>query len=90
VRKKLAQGLYRPERAQQAQAWIEWQSSLARTSKGSRVKRIPKSLPSLRVFLSYYHADRILAGRVRTELERFGIRVFVAHDDINPSQEWQV
>lgn len=89
VRKKLAQGLYRPERAQQAQAWLASKSRLARTSMGNRVKRIPKSLPSLRVFLSYYHADRSLAGRVGTQLQRLGIGVFVAHDDINPSQVWQ-
>lgn len=98
VRRKLALGLYRQERARQAHAWLEWRARktsqqrakrLKKTSRGRIRGKAPKHLASLRVFVSYYHGDRRLAGRVRAELQRLGISVFVAHDDINPSQEWQ-
>ena len=48
-----------------------------------------RRLPRLRVFLSYHHGDRNLAGRIREELEKLGLAVFVAHDVIDPSHEWQ-
>lgn len=98
VRRKLEQGLYRPERAKQAQAWL---ASVARgtpgreTSEGkkqpksSRAQRRRRRLSGLRAFLSYFHADRRLAGRIKGELQRFGIAVFLAHEDIDPSHEWQ-
>ena len=41
------------------------------------------------VFLSYHHLDRDLAGRVARALEREGLRVFRAHDDIEVSAEWR-
>lgn len=41
------------------------------------------------VFLSYSTVDGELAGRIKNELESFGLSVFMAHEDINPSEEWQ-
>lgn len=97
VRKNLDQGLYRPERANHARAWL---ASIAKgTSKRkksgdkkqgvSRGAQRRRRLPGLRAFLSYSHVDRHLAGRIREELQKFGIAVFLAHEDINPSHEWQ-
>lgn len=97
VRQKLEQGLYRPERANHARAWL---ASIAKgTSKRkksgdkkqgvSRGAQRRRRLPGLRAFLSYSHLDRHLAGRIREELQKFGIAVFLAHEDINPSHEWQ-
>jgi TIR domain-containing protein len=40
-------------------------------------------------FLSYSHDDRKLAGKVKAHLEPFGFDVFLAHEDIEPSVEWQ-
>jgi len=41
-----------------------------------------------KIFLSHSHHDKDLAGTLKEELERFGCDVFVAHEDINPSQDW--
>lgn len=47
---------------------------------------IPKSI---RLFISYSTKDKILAGKIKTFLSSFGIEVFLAHEDISPSLEWQ-
>ncbi len=45
---------------------------------------------TIRIFLSYSSKDaNVLAGSIKTNLENFGLEVFVAHDDIEPSTEWQ-
>lgn len=49
----------------------------------------PRRLPTLRVFLSYHHADQKLAGKIRGELETLGVVAFLAHQDINASHEWE-
>jgi len=43
----------------------------------------------LRVFLSYSYEDRHTASQIKNELETSGLHVFMAHDDIKPSLEWQ-
>ncbi len=40
-------------------------------------------------FFSYAYEDRKLAGRIKERLETYGFDVFLAHDDIDPSTEWQ-
>jgi hypothetical protein len=40
-------------------------------------------------FLSYSHRDRLLAGSIRYAFALYGISAFLAHEDIQPSQEWQ-
>src|SRR6266566_5451186 len=41
-----------------------------------------------KIFLSHSHYDKDLAGTLKEEIERFGCDDFVAHEDINPSQDW--
>jgi hypothetical protein len=38
--------------------------------------------------MSYQHEDRKLAGQFKHYLELFGFSVFLAHEDIEPSEEW--
>lgn len=42
----------------------------------------------MKVFLSYSSSDKKLAGKVKEALEDYGLEVFLAHEDINPSDEW--
>ncbi len=44
---------------------------------------------SVRVFLSYSHVDGFLAEQLKHSLERYGLEVFMAHEDIEPSKIWQ-
>lgn len=43
----------------------------------------------MRAFISYSNIDKKIAGQVKTILNELGIDAFVAHDDINVSQEWK-
>lgn len=43
----------------------------------------------LKAFLSYSTDDKQLAGRIKRELAFWGIDVFLAHEDLVPSSEWQ-
>ncbi|HEV7701851.1 MAG TPA: toll/interleukin-1 receptor domain-containing protein [Candidatus Paceibacterota bacterium] len=43
---------------------------------------------NVRVFISYSHLDAKLAGGVKRGLEKLGMDVFIAHEDITPSSEW--
>ncbi len=43
----------------------------------------------LRVFLSHLAAHRSFAARLKDELLSFGISAFVAHNDIEPTADWQ-
>lgn len=42
----------------------------------------------MKVFLSYSSLDKTFAGNIKKALEAFGIEVFVAHEDIEPSAQW--
>jgi len=42
----------------------------------------------IRVFLSYNSSDKKLAGGIKRQLEKFGPKVFLAHEDIEPTQDW--
>lgn len=44
----------------------------------------------LRAFISHLSKDKLIATRLRDALAIFGISGFVAHEDIEPTQEWQV
>jgi len=44
---------------------------------------------TIRVFLSYSTSDKTLAGKIKSWLEYYGLKVFLAHEDIIPSAEWQ-
>ena len=41
------------------------------------------------IFLSYATDDRRLAGGIKDGVEVYGFRVFLAHEDLVPSEEWQ-
>jgi hypothetical protein len=43
----------------------------------------------VKVFLSYHHNDRKLAAGVKECLSGLGMNVFMAHQDLEPSTEWQ-
>jgi hypothetical protein len=43
----------------------------------------------IKVFLSYHHNARKTASRVKGFLSAFGMDVFLAHEDLEPSVEWQ-
>lgn len=42
-----------------------------------------------RIFISHIGKNKANAGRLKSALERYGISSFVAHDDIEPTKEWQ-
>jgi hypothetical protein len=46
-------------------------------------------LPSGRVFISYSTIDRHVAARVKALLTAGGFSVFMAHDDLQVSEEWK-
>ncbi len=41
------------------------------------------------VFLSYSNKDKKIAADIKQGLERFGLSVFMAHDDIDWSEDWR-
>ncbi len=43
----------------------------------------------LRVFVSHLAAHRDFAGKLQESLLDFGVSCFIAHNDIEPTQEWQ-
>ena len=46
-------------------------------------------MSNLSVFLSYSIKDKVLAGKYKKHLETYyGFKVFVSHDDLVPSEEW--
>lgn len=42
----------------------------------------------IRVFLSYSTKSKRLAGRVKAEIESYGMVAFLAHESIKPTEEW--
>lgn len=43
----------------------------------------------VRIFLSYSTLDKIIIGKIKAKLEDIGLKVFVAHDDIEGGHEWE-
>lgn len=43
----------------------------------------------LKIFLSYHHNAHKTAGRVKESLSTLGMDAFLAHEDLEPSVEWQ-
>lgn len=48
-----------------------------------------KDTKALRLFLSHLSKDKDKATRLRACLKPYGIEAFVAHQDIEPTREWQ-
>ncbi len=46
-------------------------------------------MPGLKVFLSYHSSDKLLAGEIKLHLGNYGLNIFLAHEDIEPAQDWQ-
>ncbi len=46
-------------------------------------------MPGLKVFLSYHSSDKALAGKIKLHLDSYGVNIFLAHEDIQPTEEWQ-
>lgn len=63
--------------------------SLAQLSAQANPPTIWRGIPDLRVFLSHISKDKIKATRLRDCLKPHGIQAFVAHEDIEPTKEWQ-
>ena len=49
---------------------------------------LPLAKESFRLFISHLAEKKALAADLQANLTRFGISSFVAHNDIEPSQEW--
>ena len=49
----------------------------------------PITRGSLRVFVSHSHHDRAQAVIIKETWESYGMEVFVAHEDLTPSLEWE-
>jgi hypothetical protein len=43
----------------------------------------------MKAFISYSTTDKLIAGQAKTLLEDYRIEAFLAHEDINVSQEWK-
>lgn len=43
----------------------------------------------VRAFLSHKHEDAVWVGALKNALRSFGVTCFVAHEDIEPSKQWQ-
>src|ERR1041384_1587955 len=43
----------------------------------------------LRVFVSHLATRRDVAGKLQEALLKFGVSCFIAHNDIEPTEEWQ-
>ena len=46
-------------------------------------------MDTLKAFVSYSTEDKRLAGKIKEVLVYYGIDVFLAHEDLTPSSEWQ-
>ena len=46
-------------------------------------------IPNARAFISYSHLDRVIGAQVKGVLEGVGIDTFLAHDDIEVSEQWR-
>lgn len=42
-----------------------------------------------RVFLSHLASNKVETSKLQLQLEKFGISAFVAHEDIEPTKQWQ-
>jgi len=51
-------------------------------------KDLADSEKKILVFISYSTKDKVTVGKIKSQLENFGLEVFVGHDDINPSSDW--
>jgi hypothetical protein len=53
------------------------------------VRKGNKAAVAVKAFFSYSHHDRKLAGKIKAQLEPYGIDAFLAHESVQPSFQWQ-
>jgi len=63
--------------------------ALAQVSAQANPPEIWKRSADFRLFVSHLSKDKNHAMRLRDCLKQYGISAFVAHEDINPTLEWQ-
>jgi hypothetical protein len=63
--------------------------SLAQLSAQANPPTLWRGTTDLRVFISHISKDKTKATRLRDCLKPYAIRAFVAHEDIEPTKEWQ-
>ena len=51
-------------------------------------ERIWGNSPKIKIFLSHRDTHKIMATRIKTQLANYNVSTFVAHMDIEPSEEW--
>lgn len=44
---------------------------------------------NIKIFVSYSNLDRVKAGEIKSFFENMGLFIFLAHEDITPSSEWE-
>ena len=49
----------------------------------------PAQKEKIKIFISYNTLDKEVAGNISKKLEKWGLDVFLAHDDIEVSEEWR-
>ena len=49
----------------------------------------PQELKPIRAFISYSTKDKVAAGRVKDFLASYGLECFLAHEDLQVSEEWK-
>ena len=63
--------------------------SLAQLAAQGNPPAIWRGTNDLRLFVSHISKDKLKATRLRDCLKRYSIQAFVAHEDIEPTREWQ-
>jgi signal recognition particle subunit SEC65 len=63
--------------------------ALARVSAQANPPVVWKGTSEFRLFISHLSKDKDKATRLRDCLKKYGINAFVAHEDIDPTLEWQ-
>ncbi len=53
------------------------------------LNRVWGKIDDFKIFISHKTEDKKKVSTMKKELERYGIACFVAHLDINPTEEWQ-
>ena len=43
----------------------------------------------LRTFISYFTEEKHFGAKVKSILERYGVRSFLAHEDLEVSEKWR-
>jgi hypothetical protein len=64
--------------------------SLAAISYQAQPPNVWKDGREFRIFISHISTDKKIAARLRDAFQPYGIKAFVAHEDIEPTLEWQV